>query len=434
MIDGQLLCPGDRRPCLPYSGSIAGEDGSIVWVAGRLLDGVFLVDDERSIPEQPRRIYENRCPDQDISGPPSNSILEGLYEDEAMQPPGFVDLWDSDDGVLHLGVVGEPGEAEAFLDELGIADRVCLVSGYPHSDALLETVQLAVNDAAGDAGFENYGTSRDSWEGTVTLSVPRFDQELRSALNDIGAANGDVAITIEASVEVINGSLADYDELLSQVEVLPDAGQQLTATCGSVTFSAVPPDLDEFPALDDDAQSAIDELVNGPTGVEAGGFGGDTQWSIASRTDSDLVLFGQQPAGDTVTAQFVGRDGAWVPSGWGGCRIQIEAPGLGPALVSSNPDALPSPEATELDLFITEQNCASGMPPNDREVVVLVTETADEVTIIALVAAVEGDAECPGNPLYPISVTLAEPLGDRMLIDGHRFPRQPVVPSEDFDN
>lgn len=212
------------------------------------------------------------------------------------------------------------------------------------------------------------------------------------------------------------------------------AGQQLSATCGSVVFGAVPPDLDEFPPLDDDAQAAIDELVNGPTGVEAGGFGGDTQWSIASRTDSDLVLFGQQPTGDTVVAQFDDRDGAWTPTGWGGCRIQVEAPGLGPALVSSNPDALPSADDTELNLFITEQNCASGMPPNDREVVVLVTETAEAVTIIALVAPVEGGAECPGNPLFPISVTLDEPLGERVLIDGHQFPRQPVVPSQDFDN
>lgn len=231
-----------------------------------------------------------------------------------------------------------------------------------------------------------------------------------------------------------DGGSTSRDDALPQPEVSPDAGQQLTATCGSVTFSAVAPDLDEFPSLDDDAQTAVDELLNGPTGVEAGGFGGDTQWSIASRTDSDLVLFGQQPSGGTVTALFARQNDAWTPSGWGGCRIQIEAPGLGPALVSSNPDALPLPGDTELDLFITEQNCASGMPPNDREVVVLVTETADEVAIIALVAPVEGDAECPGNPLFPISVTLDAPLGDRMLIDGHRFPRQPVVPSEDFDN
>jgi len=45
------------------------------------------------------------------------------------------------------------------------------------------------------------------------------------------------------------------------------------------------------------------------------------------------------------------------------------------------------------------------------------------VTIIVLVAPVEGGAECPGNPWHPITVTLEAPLGSRQLLDGHQYPR-----------
>lgn len=436
-VEGNLLCPGGRRPCLRFTGSVDLGEGMTVWVAGRLHDGSFEVDDQRSPPEQAQRQYVNQCPDQDMSGSPSNEVLEGLYEDETTRPAGFVDLWDSEDGVLHMGIFGDPTSAEIFLDDLGIADQVCLVVGFPHSDATLESVQFALNDLAAEYGFDNYSSSHDNWEGTVTFSVPRFDHEFRAVVDELSAANSDVPITIEANVEVVSGSLADYDDLLTQVEVSPDPAQQLQARCGQVLFSGVPPDLNEFPALDADAQSAIDELVNGPTGVEAEGFGDDTRWSMAARTDDELVLFGRQQLGAevaTVSAQFTMRSGAWMPTGWGGCRVQIEAPGLGPATVSTNPSALPRPVDTELALFITEQSCASGQAPIDREVVVVVTETADEVHVIALVAPVEGDADCPGNPLHPITVSLDAPLGERTLVDGHRFPALVVVPAEDFDN
>lgn len=409
----------------------------MVWVAGRLNDGIFEVDDQRALPDWVRRTYVNQCPGQQFDGEPPSDVLQQLYEDESQRPEGFVDLWDSDDGVLHMGIAGDPTSAESILQDLGIADQVCLVTGYAYSDALLEAVQFAATEAAGSYGFDGYSSDRDSWEGTVTLYVPRSDQGLREILDQISAVNDGVPIGVSAAVEVVNGSLRDYEDLLAAIEVTPDASQQLRATCGSVTFSAVPPDLDEFPPLDPDAESALDELINGPTGVEAVGFGGDTQWSIASRTEENLVLFGQQQGADEASwsdVRFERRDGAWTPTGWGGCRIQIEAPGLGPATVATNPDQPLNANDIELSLLIQEQNCASGRAPVDREVVALVTETNESVTIIALVAPVEGGAECPGNPWHPIAVTLDSPLGSRKLFDGHRYPTEAIAPADDFNN
>ncbi|MEM7337482.1 MAG: hypothetical protein AAF467_02475 [Actinomycetota bacterium] len=436
VVEGELLCPGGRRPCVPFDGAIEPDADGAAWVSGRIVDGVLTIDDQQPLPSDvPVRDYANRCADDDIGEPPPGEMLEELYEGLAERPPGFVDLWDSEDGVLHLGISGDPAEAELFLDGLGIADQVCIVTGFPHPDADLESVQREVGELAINAGYENFGSSRDGWEGTVSIDLPRFDAAFRSQLDNLSEVSG-VPIEARASVEVLDGTLDDYEAALAAVAVSPDAGGGLTATCGPVVFSsAVRPDLDEFPPLDDDARSALDELVNGETGVEAGGFDENYRWSIASRTDSELVLFGQglQDSQDLVDARFDRRDGAWRPTGWGGCRVEISAVGLGPAEVAFDPENPPQPDDTELALLINEQACASGEAPIDREIVPVITEAAESVTIVVLVAPVEGGADCPSNPWHPITVELSEPLGSRQLVDGHQFPTEPVGPIETLD-
>ncbi len=432
-VNGELLCPGARRPCLPVEGSVEPGPDGVAWVAGRLTDGVLVVDDQRPLPEPDDRAYDNRCPDQEFPDGASMAVLEAMHEDLSQRPPGYVDLWDSDGGVVHIGITGDPAPAEAFLEEAGLADQVCLVTGFPHAVETLEAVQQQVVDAADGRGFAGFAVGRDAWEGTVTIDLPAFDQAFRAELDEISAANDGVAIIALAGVEVLGGSLEDYDAAMATVAVTPDPGQQLRATCGPVVFSEIPPDLDEFPALDEDARAALDELVSGPTGVEAAGFDEEFRWSIASRTDQELVLFGQGSNADGPTwadVRFERRDGAWRPSGWGGCRIEIGAVGLGPAEVGTDPNDPLDPGDTELALLINEQACASGRAPVDREIVPLVTETAETVTIIVLVAPVEGGAECPGNPWHPITVTLDGPLGSRQLLDGHRFPAEPIGPAD----
>ncbi len=77
---------------------------------------------------------------------------------------------------------------------------------------------------------------------------------------------------------------------------------------------------DEFSPLDTDAQSALDELVNGLPPLEAAPFELDYQWLIVSRTDEQLVLFGRgaTPEASAVHAHFVREDGEWTPRTWGG--------------------------------------------------------------------------------------------------------------------
>lgn len=211
----------------------------------------------------------------------------------------------------------------------------------------------------------------------------------------------------------------------SSLATSADPASELVARCGSqVEFSSLPVDVNTFPPLDDDAQSAIDELVNGPTGVEAGEFA-DVEFSIANRTNSNLSLFGPSPDGaGFVNATFERRDGEWRPTSWGGCRIQISAPGFGPARTQLDPDVEPDPGSTTLNLVINEWDCASGQPPTDRQVIPVVIETAETIEIITMVEPVSGDAECPSNPWHAVTAELDAPLGNRTVLDGHMPPAQ----------
>lgn len=215
-------------------------------------------------------------------------------------------------------------------------------------------------------------------------------------------------------------------------DVASPTPSELTASCGPVTFESVPPALDEFPPLDTDAQSALDELVNGPTGLEAAGFDQNYQWSTASRTNERLVLFGQRetPEEGSVNAELVREDGEWTPRSWGGCQVEIQADGFGPARLATESDQSFPADSTELSFVINERDCASGQAPTDRAVVPFVTETEDAVSIIVLVERVEGDATCPANPWHPVTITLQSPLGSRQWLDAHEFPPQPVGPVE----
>lgn len=111
-------------------------------------------------------------------------------------------------------------------------------------------------------------------------------------------------------------------------DVASPTPSELTWPCEPLPFESVPPSPDEFPPLDTDARSALDELVNGLPPLEAATFepyydgrSHPYQWSIASRTDEQLVLFGQgeTPEAGWKTAEFVRENGEWTPVSWGGC-------------------------------------------------------------------------------------------------------------------
>ena len=197
----------------------------------------------------------------------------------------------------------------------------------------------------------------------------------------------------------------------------------LAAACGPVPLDWPIGDLDAaFVPLERD----IEELVDDAARVEFD-LSGSTRWSVVKETSTELLVFGQPDSSTTGEplyryAQFELVDDDWRAGGWGGCRIEVTAEGFGIATFELNPDNPPDASETTLHVLATERSCASGQVPSGREVVPVVIETSDAVEIIVLVESPVGLQICPSNPVFPLTVELDGPLGDRMIRDAALYP------------
>jgi hypothetical protein len=67
--------------------------------------------------------------------------------------------------------------------------------------------------------------------------------------------------------------------------------------------------------------------------------------------------------------------------------------------------------------FLEERACASGGSPEGRITGPRIEYRADAVVVTFTVREV-GTATCPSNPRFAVTISLAEPVGDRKLLDG----------------
>ena len=143
-------------------------------------------------------------------------------------------------------------------------------------------------------------------------------------------------------------------------EPTQDGAAQLVASCGGVEFETVPAD----PSTLEPADGVWDEIDLTEVGMEAEFF--DLyDWAIATQTDQELALFGSpiEPTGDGPqygSASFDREADSWKPSSWGQCRIELAAPGFGPARFVLDPDRQPDPAATTISVLATEMACTGG--------------------------------------------------------------------------
>ena len=133
-----------------------------------------------------------------------------------------------------------------------------------------------------------------------------------------------------------------------------------------------------------------------------------------------------------VVAGFAERDGVWQVDLVGQCSPQPVAP-AGTSLAAFWLDpAFDRPAAgdTVVHRLIVERACASGKPPVGRVLEPQIFEGGTWIVVQVTVANVPGSADCPGNPTFPITVTLPSPLGDRGLFDGSVVPpRDATIPA-----
>jgi hypothetical protein len=135
------------------------------------------------------------------------------------------------------------------------------------------------------------------------------------------------------------------------------------------------------------------------------------------------------PARDAMTMQLERRDGAWGWASGGNCWT------LGPVLdpdtiwVQVNASAAVDGDATEVTVDVNETACTSARDPAPFLNEPALVSTEESVTVYWTSRPPVGGANCPGNPTSQQVLTLDEPLGDRPLLDGSRWP--PVLVGRD---
>ncbi len=195
-------------------------------------------------------------------------------------------------------------------------------------------------------------------------------------------------------------------------------------TCGGASFSA---DVLEGPGGaengTDPASTALREHL-ATSNIEIDSLP-DAGWIEVSRSGDDVVYLAPVPGAEgSWHYASVGRDGdGWDVDGWGGCPLQPDVgPGLGIASFRVAPDVELDPTATAISVLVTERACNSGEDARGRIVVASIDEDDDAVTVVIAVRPRLGGQECPSNPETPFLLELAEPLGDRDLLDGSSVP------------
>jgi hypothetical protein len=123
----------------------------------------------------------------------------------------------------------------------------------------------------------------------------------------------------------------------------------------------------------------------------------------------------------------IGAAAAWlaVALAVAGCSLLLNgpppaAPQVSPAVWHLDPDSPPPrPEDTSFVAMVTERVCANGREIRGILLPPVIDYRADEVIVSLYVEPVPGGPQaCPGTLPTRFEIPLAEPLGDRQLVDG----------------
>jgi hypothetical protein len=96
---------------------------------------------------------------------------------------------------------------------------------------------------------------------------------------------------------------------------------------------------------------------------------------------------------------------------------------VGPASWWLDPAAAaPKPVSTSIRALVVEESCAGGKSPEGRVELPRIEPTAAAIAITFEVRRQPGGQDCQGNPPFPVTIKLPEPLGGRALLDGGADP------------
>lgn len=292
------------------------------------------------------------------------------------------------------------------------------------------------------------------WEAPFSVVlVPFSEAELESAaevLLDAGLSFVDGAtVDLERNrvvVELFNPTSRDVDALIAAVDpaqicvtvsvsetpldaafdVLPQAGGDTLLTCDEEPFPATALEgLVPLATSDHPAASTMTTMLESD----------DADWIVLSAEPS-RAMFSKYDAGASdagsaieVTALALLKGGTWEVSGWTfGCDLKVGLPeGIGPVDVFADPNSPPDPNATSIDVLVSEVICTGGSEMGDRLLGPQVVETETEVILAFAAVKRPGQTyDCPTNPFVPITIELDAPLAGRRVVNGLRLPPSPI--------
>lgn len=156
------------------------------------------------------------------------------------------------------------------------------------------------------------------------------------------------------------------------------------------------------------------------------------EW-VAIHIDEQRATFGIFSPNSFAHIEFERSGDRWRMDGLGSgppCEPTVVLPeGLNRVIANLDPDSLPNPDSTSIDLLVTEAACASGREMGDALQGPQVVETDTEVLVaFAAVPISDRVINCQGNPSSRVSVELSQPLGNRTIYDGLYVPPKPLLP------
>lgn len=210
-----------------------------------------------------------------------------------------------------------------------------------------------------------------------------------SLLSGVGTELADTAPT--PNVRLGSWTLADPSDVTSEATAFEILVEQPEGGCGA-TFSV----HDPLVALETDR--IVISAAGDYTPPEP-----DVVHTCEGTVGTALVEL-SKPIGDRVLVDAHDNGVRWRPS----------VDGDPATWVLAAPDEV-TPRSTVLELSVTRIECASSFTGKVLEPVVTYGE--DEVLIRAEVERHKGGGLCPSNPWESFTLTLTEPVGDRVLVD-----------------
>jgi hypothetical protein len=249
-------------------------------------------------------------------------------------------------------------------------------------------------------------------ENRVDIGISPFTPEVLAYMRALYEGPVDYADVGGLSLRPVDPPAPEGMRLLAHT----DDGHLGLETCGRRPFptgatngSPAPLESDgpEFAALREALETYVDVYGDLTT----------LNWVLVERDDFGATFVADR--GDTLLEApvFASRDG-WVPGTIAYCEPRPVTPrdGNEARLYFDPAHPLPTARSTELHALVHEMECSSGTSPASRLMPPLVRYEPGRVAVRVRIRPVAGGANCPGNPMQPVTLVLPAPVGDREIV------------------